>query len=183
MGSKHEVTGKTIVITGASSGFGRGSAIELVARGANVVLAARRTAELESLAEQLGTSALAVTTDVSRHEDIAALANVAVDRFGRIDVWVNNAGVGALGYFWDIPVEHQARVIDVNLTGLVFGAHEALRRFRAQGHGILVNLGSIDSEVPLPLQTTYAATKAAVLSISRSLGEELRLSGDEGIEI
>lgn len=75
------------------------------------------------------------------------------------------------------PIEDQARVIDINLKGLMYGAHAAITQFLRQGQGVLVNVGSIDSEVPLAYQVTYAATKAAVLSKSRSLNQELRLAG------
>lgn len=167
-----------VVVLGASSGFGRGAAINLAGKGAKVVLAARRDdllTEIEGEIRASGGDALAVPCDISRAEQVAGVARAALDRHGRIDVWVNNVGVGALGLFWDIPIEDQARVIDVNLKGLMFGAHAAITQFRAQGYGVLVNTGSIDSEVPLALQTTYAATKAAVLSLSRSLNKELEL--------
>lgn len=177
---------KTVVVVGASSGFGRGSALKLGELGANVVIAARREAALGSLAAEIeaaGGCALAVPTDVSNAADISQLARLAVERFGTIDMWINNVGIGALGFFWDIPVEDHARVIDVNLKGLIFGAHAALVCFRAQGFGTLVNVGSIDSEVPLAYQASYAASKAAVLSLSRTLNEELRLSGSEQIKV
>lgn len=180
------LAGATVVITGASSGFGRGAALKLAAGGAHVVLAARRTELIEALAAEItaeGGQAIAVTADVSNPADITALGMAAVERFGHIDVWINNVGVGALGRFWDIPIEDHARVVDVNLKGLIFGSHEALRRFRAQGHGTLIQIGSIDSEVPLAYQASYAATKAAVLSLSRSLNEELRLCGHNAIRV
>jgi NAD(P)-dependent dehydrogenase (short-subunit alcohol dehydrogenase family) len=180
MSENHTLSGKTIVITGASSGFGRGSAEALAALGAHVVVAARRISVLDHLAEQItagGGSALAVQTDVSDPAAVSELAATAIDRFGRIDVWVNNVGIGALGLFWDIPIEDHARVIDVNLKGLIYGAHAALTHFRAEGDGVLVNVGSVDSEVPLAYQASYAASKAAVLSLSRTLNEELRLVG------
>lgn len=186
MADKETLARRTVVITGASSGFGRGAALELAARGANVVLAARRGQALDDLAAEIdaaGDSAVAVTTDVSEPADVENLAAVAVERFGRIDVWINNVGIGALGLFWDIPIEDHARLVDVNLKGLIYGAHAALRQFRSQGEGILINLGSIDSEVPLAYQASYAATKAAVLSLSRSLNEELRLVGDDAIKV
>lgn len=170
---------RVIVVTGASSGFGRGAAIALARRGAHVVLAARRADALAALATELneaGGSALAVPTDVSAPTEVARLAEATLARFGRFDVWVNNVGVGALGLFWDIPIEDHARIIDVNLKGLIYGAHAAMRQFRSQGSGVLVNVGSIDSEVPLAYQASYAASKAAVLSLSRSLNEELRLA-------
>src|SRR5690606_25831560 len=102
---------------------------------------------------------------------------------GGIDIWINNVGIGALGYFWDIPVWDHARVIDVNLKGLVYGAHAAMQHFVERGEGVLVNIGSIDSEVPLALQNTYAATKSAVLSLGRSLNEELRLTEKRDIKV
>ena len=169
-----------VVIFGASSGLGRGAAEALAEEGAKVVLAARRGDLLSAISSGItarGGQATFLECDVSRAADVAAVAAHSLEKFGRIDVWVNNVGVGALGFFWDTPVEDQARVIDVNFKGLMFGAHEALKLFRAQGHGVLVNTGSIDSEIPVAFQTTYAATKAAVLSLSRSLNEELRLSG------
>ena len=173
-----DVKGATIVITGASSGFGRGSALKLASLGANVVLAARRTTALQTLAKEIeaaGGSAIVVTADVSNPSDVGRIAEEAIHHFGRIDIWIHNVGIGALGMFWDIPIEDHGRVIDVNLKGLIYGAHTALKLFRAQGYGTLVNVGSIDSEVPLAYQASYAASKAAVLSLSRSLNEELRI--------
>ena len=180
MGNDSELSGKTVVIAGASSGIGRGAAERLAALGANVVVAARRGDVLDELAAEIaaaGGSALAVATDVSDAGAVARLADAAVGRFGRIDVWINNVGIGALGLFWEVPVEDHRRVVDVNLTGLMYGAHAALRQFLEQGAGVLLNIGSVESEVPLAYQSSYAATKAAVLSLSRSLNEELRLVG------
>src|SRR5690606_12317502 len=148
---------KTIVITGASSGFGRGAATALGAMGAHVVLAARRTAILEELAstiENSGGSALAVTVDVSDPADMSRLTRASIQHLGHIDVWVKNVGTGALGFFLDIPSEAHARVIDVNPKGLIYGAHHAPRHSRAQGFGTLINVGSIDSEVPLAYQAS-----------------------------
>lgn len=175
-----------VVIAGASSGFGRGTALKLAAEGARVVVAARRKNMLDDLVAEIGAAggtALAAQVDVSDAPQVAALGDAAMSAFGRIDVWVNNVGVGAIGYFWDIPIEDHDRVVDVNLKGLIFGAHAALRQFRTQGYGTLINTGSIDSETPLALQNTYAVTKAAVLSLSRSLNQELRLAGDDEIKV
>ncbi|WP_411699288.1 SDR family NAD(P)-dependent oxidoreductase [Conyzicola sp.] len=180
MSKDQNLTGKTIVVAGASSGFGRGAAQKLAELGANVVVAARRSDALDEFVAQIaarGGTAVAVPTDVSDAADVARLAATAIERFGRIDVWVNNVGIGALGLFWDIPVEDHARVVDVNLTGLIYGAHAALTHFLSVGDGVLVNVGSVDSEVPLAYQASYAASKAAVLSLSRTLNEELRLVG------
>ncbi|MGB6318049.1 MAG: SDR family NAD(P)-dependent oxidoreductase, partial [Litorimonas sp.] len=120
--------------------------------------------------------ALAVTTDVSDAAQVDALGRAATGAFGRIHVWINNVGIGALGYFWEVPTDVHARVVDVNLTGLMYGCHVALNHFNEQGGGTLVNTGSVDSEIPIALQNSYAATKAGVLSLGRSLNTELRLA-------
>jgi NAD(P)-dependent dehydrogenase (short-subunit alcohol dehydrogenase family) len=120
-----------VVIVGASSGFGRGTALKLGAEGSKVVVAARRKALLDEVVSEIeasGGSALAIETEVSDSAQVSALAAAAVAQFGRVDVWINNVGIGALGYFWDIPIEDHARVVDVNLKGLIFGAHAALRQ-------------------------------------------------------
>jgi len=175
-----------IVVAGASSGFGRGAALKLAREGATVVVAARRKNMLDDVVAEIaaiGGTAVALVTDVSNPADIARLSQITVSQFGRIDVWINNVGVGAIGFFWDIPIEDHARVVDVNLKGLIYGAHAALRQFQTQGYGTLINIGSIDSETPLALQNTYASTKAAVLSLSRSLNEELRLASIDDIKV
>jgi len=180
------IAGKTYVVTGASSGFGRGVAERLGALRANVVLAARRTEVLKEVAaatQAAGGVPLVVTADVGKPEDVQRLADAAVQRFGRIDVWINNAGVGAIGRFEEIPVEDHARLVDVNIKGVIYGSHAAMRRFRQQGHGTLVNIGSVESEVPIAYQATYAASKAAVLSLGRALNEELRLNGNDRIAV
>lgn len=174
------IAGKTFVVTGASSGFGRGVALRLGAAGANVVVAARSVDALAAVAHELaaaGGKALVVGADVANPADIERLMAAAVARFGRVDVWINNAGVGAIGRFDDIPPADHARLVDINLKGVIYGSHVALRHFRAQGSGVLVNIGSVESQVPLAYQASYAASKAAVLSLGRTLNEELRLAG------
>jgi NADP-dependent 3-hydroxy acid dehydrogenase YdfG len=169
------IPGRTYVIVGASSGFGKGVALRLGKERANVVLAARRTELLEQIATDIRTAGgnpLVVTTDVSKAEDVDALAKAAVGRFGRIDVWMNVAGVGAIGRFWEIPVQDYSRLIDTNVKGVIYGSHAALLQFIAQGQGTLVNVGSVDSEVPLAYQSVYAASKASVLSLARSVNQE-----------
>jgi short-subunit dehydrogenase len=174
------VAGRTYVIVGASSGFGQGTALRLGELHANVVLAARRTDLLEEIAATIrasGGQALVQTTDVADPAQVEALANAATQRFGRIDVWMNIAGVGANGRFWDVPVADYSRIVDVNLKGVIYGSHAALRRFVAQRSGMLVNMGSVESQVPLAYHATYAATKAGVLSLGRALNEEIRHAG------
>jgi short-subunit dehydrogenase len=174
------VAGRTYVIVGASSGFGRGAAERLGGLRANVVLAARRADLLEEVAAQVrrdGGQALVVPTDDADPGQVEALAQAAERRFGRIDVWMNIAGVGAIGRFWDVPVADYSRIVDVNLKGVIYGSHVALRRFVAQRSGTLVNMGSVESEVPLAYHAAYAATKAGVLSLGRSLNQEIRHAG------
>lgn len=183
---QRQTKGKTFVIVGASSGFGRGVAEQLGAYGANVVLAARRTELLEEVAQNVraaGGKALVVTMDISKPEDVQRLADAALQQFGEIHVWINMAGVGAIGRFWDIPVEDQARIVDINLKGFVYGSHVAIRQFRSQGYGTLINVGSIESENPLAYHATYAATKGGVVNLGQALNQELRLSGNRNIRV
>jgi short-subunit dehydrogenase len=183
---QRKVTGKTYVILGASSGFGKGVALELGRYHANVVLAARRTELLEEIATQIrtaGGTALVVTTDISQPEQVQRLADAALKQYGRIDVWVNDVGVGAIGRFWEIPLADYSRLIDVNLKGIVYGSHVAIRQFQTQGAGTLINLGSIDSEVPLAYQGVYSATKAGVRSLGQVLNQELRLNKNKEIKV
>ncbi len=173
------IAGKTYVVTGASSGLGRGVAERLGGMGANVVLAARRADALEDVATRIraaGGAALVVPTDVAEAGQVEQLARATLERFGRIDVWINNAGVGAIGRFEDVPLEDHARIVDVNLKGVIYGSHVALRQFRTQGSGTLVNLGSVESVIPLAYHASYASTKAAILGLGRALNEELRLA-------
>ncbi len=175
-----DLSEKTIVVTGASSGIGRGSAIELARAGARVVAVARRGDVLEALVGEIrgiGGQAIPVVADVSSAQDVAAIVAETGESFGRIHVWINNVGIGAIGYFWEVPLIDHARIVEVNLTGVINGAHVAINHFREHGSGVLVNIGSVESEVPLALQSSYAATKAAVHSLSRSLEQELALAG------
>lgn len=174
------IANRTYVIVGASSGFGRGTAERLGAMRANVVLAARRADALQEVArivEAGGGRALVVPTDVSDPAAVERLAAAAVARFGRVDVWMNIAGAGAVGRFWEIPEADHSRVVDVNVKGVIYGSQAALRHFMRQGRGTLVNMGSVESVVPIAYHSSYAASKAAVLSLGRSLNEELRHAG------
>ena len=181
-----KVQGKTYVIIGASSGFGRGMAEELGRLHANVVLAARRTEVLEEVAAKVraaGGQALVVTTDISQPEQVQALADAALKQFGRVDVWVNDVGVGGIGRFWEVPLADYSRMVDVNYKGIIYGSQVALTIFRQQGRGTLMNLGSVESHVPLAYHAVYAGTKAAVRNFDQALRHELRLQGFKDIEV
>jgi short-subunit dehydrogenase len=180
------VKNRTYVLVGASSGFGQGVALKLASNGANVVLAARRADLLEEVAEKarsMGGTELVIPMDVSRPDDVQKLTDAAVTRFGHVDVWINFAGIGAIGRFWEIPIEDHARLIDINLKGVMYASHSALRLFATQQYGTLINIGSIDSEVPLAYQASYSASKAGVRSLDDAAGQELRLAGLSDVRI
>ncbi|UJR84505.1 SDR family oxidoreductase [Sandaracinus amylolyticus] len=171
-----------VVITGASSGIGRATARAFAARRARVVLAARREAALDEVArecEQAGGRALVVPTDVTELEAVEHLAARAVDAFGRIDVWVNNAAVAVFGRFEDTPYDAFRRVIDVNLLGYVHGARAALPRFRDAGRGVLINIASILARLTQPYMSAYVMSKHAIEALSDCLRQELVGSGIE----
>ncbi|MEG3190883.1 SDR family NAD(P)-dependent oxidoreductase [Lysobacter sp. D1-1-M9] len=173
---------RTVVITGASSGFGRGTALRLVAQGYNLVLSARRGHLLEQLAHECG-NAIAVTTDVADPHDVDKLAKAALAKFNRIDVWINNAGVAAIGRFEDIPLRDHQRVLQTNLGGTINGSHVAMRHFRRRQSGTLINIASMLGRTPSPYYATYCATKYGVLGLSESLRQELRANGARDIHV
>ena len=180
------VRNSVVVITGASSGIGRATALRFAAKGARLVLAARGSESLEAVAAQCrkrGAKAIAVPTDVTDPGKVEALASRAVEEFGRLDVWVNNAAVGAFGLLTEVPPTEFQRVLDVNITGYVNGARAALTRQTAQGSGTLINVSSIVAEVPLPYSAAYSMSKAAVRALSISLRSELAREGVTGVHV
>lgn len=181
-----ELQGKVIVITGASSGFGKGAARQFADAGASVVLAARRDALLDELASEIEAAdgqALVVHTDVSQEAEMAALAAAAVSRFGRIDVWVNNAGAGALGRFEDVPLADHVQVIQTDLLGTLYGSYLAMKQFRQQNTGTLINISSVIGKVPAPYFASYAAAKHGVVGLSAAIRQELSQEGVKTIHV
>lgn len=173
---------RTIVITGASSGFGKGVAKRLAAQEYNLVLAARREELITELAEETKRS-IAVPTDVASVDDMQHVYDRAVAEFGHIDVWINNAGVGAVGPFQDIPLEDQIRVVETNLIGALTGSHIAIRHFLARGAGTLINISSIAGKVAVPYYAIYGAAKSAVTFLSASIRQELEQNGNDSINV
>jgi short-subunit dehydrogenase len=167
---------QVVVITGAASGIGRESAIRFAKRGARVVLAARGEAALKEVESEIrvaGGQALAVPTDVADWPQVERLAARAVDAFGRIDTWVNDAGVSAYGTFEQLTLDEFRRVVEVNFFGTVHGCRAALPHLAAQGGGALICVGSVLSDRAVPLQSAYCASKHAVKGFVESLRVEL----------
>src|SRR5215217_6044941 len=163
-----------VVITGASSGIGRATALAFAQRGAHVVVAARREAPLDVLVgecQRLGARALAVPTDVANPEAVEQLARRAEWEYGRIDVWINNAGVYLAGRFEDVPPEDFQRLIDVNFWGVVHGTRAALPRLR-RTHGALINTASVAGTSAYPYFSAYVASKWAVRGFTATVREE-----------
>ena len=169
------VAEQVIVVTGASSGIGLATAQAAAARGAKVVLAARSEAALATAVagiEQDGGEALAVVADVGSRDDVARIADRAVARFGRIDTWVNNAGVDLWGRVEETPDDDMRRLFETNFWGTVHGARVALPHLKARG-GALINVGSLESDRAVPLQAIYSASKHAVKGLTDALRAEL----------
>ncbi len=167
---------KVVVITGASSGVGKLAAEEFIAKGAHVVLAARSESAMKEHLEHLNVDAeraICVKTDVSDWEQVNALAEKAVDQFGRIDIWVNNAAVNLYGEVEQLEIEEIRRVIDVNLMGQIHGMKAALEKFKEQHYGTLINVSSLLGKATVPLQSVYAATEHGIVGFSSALREEL----------
>ena len=174
---------KTIVITGASSGIGATTASQLAARGDRVVLAARRGDELEKLARQLGPTAFAVVTDVTVRAEVERLRDRAIEQFGSIDVWVNNAGRGVSRKVEEVTDDELDQMITVNVKSALYGMQAVLPHFRARGAGQIINVSSFLSRVPMAsIRSAYSASKAALNSLTANLRMDLAAT-DPGIHV
>ncbi|MBO9729843.1 MAG: SDR family oxidoreductase [Chitinophaga sp.] len=181
---QNHIKGKVIVITGAGSGIGSATAIGLAKAGARIFLGARKTAALKEVADEIindGGEANFLETDVTDKAQVAALANTAVKRFGRLDVFINNAGVSQLGAIEDLDIPGWEEMIDVNLKGVLYGMAAAIPIFKRQGAGQIINIISTSGIKIVPGQGVYAATKNAVRTISEAFRQEsdgaIRITG------
>src|SRR5207237_5650220 len=177
------IEGKVVVITGASSGIGEATALLLAERGAKVVLGARRSDRLEALTARIadaGGEATYACTDVKRREDLANLVKLACERYGKVDVLVNNAGIMPVSPLDDLRVEDWEEMIDINIKGVLYGIAAGLPVFRKQGFGHFVNTASTAGHKTVPNQSVYSGTKFAVRAISEGLrpeaGDTLRVT-------
>lgn len=173
------IKGKVVIITGASSGLGEATARRLAERGARLVLAARREERLQSLQEELTAKDAEViyqVTDVTDRKQVESLAKAAKDKFGRIDVLVNNAGLMPLAPLDKLKVDEWEQMIDVNIKGVMYGIAAVLPTMREQHSGHVINLSSVAGHKVFQGAAVYCATKYAV----RALSEGLRMeAGDE----
>lgn len=168
-------------MTGASSGIGRAAALRFAARGDRLVLAARGRPALDEVAlrcRAAGARTLVVPTDLTVDGSVQALADAAVARFGRVDVWVNTAAVMAYGRFEDVPAEVFDHVLATNLTGAATLARVALKLFRAQGHGVLILGSSVLAQITAPYLGSYVAGKWGQRGLARVLRQETRDAPD-----
>lgn len=169
------IHGKVVAITGAGRGIGRATALHLAARGARVVLGARSETELVDVAQEIesaGGEAALRSTDVTRRTDLESLIRLGRDRFGRVDVIVNNAGIGPISRFDALQVEDWDAMIDVNLRGALYGIAAALPVFAQQGKGHVINVISTAGLKIVPTMGVYAATKNALRTATEALRQE-----------
>jgi NAD(P)-dependent dehydrogenase (short-subunit alcohol dehydrogenase family) len=178
------IADQVVVITGASHGIGRETALQFVRKGASVVAAARDDEALQELVaevDRLGGQAEAVVTDVADYAQVERLAQRAVDRFGRIDTWVNNAAVSVYGTVEQLDADEMDRVVRVDLLGQMFGAKAALPHLR-QSRGTLIHVGSSLSQRAIPLQAAYVASKHGVKGFTEALRLEMAHE-NSGVEV
>jgi NADP-dependent 3-hydroxy acid dehydrogenase YdfG len=174
---QENIAGKAVVITGASSGLGEATARLLAAQGARLALGARRLDRLVALADEIaaaGGQAQVLRTDVTDAGQVKALVDAAVERFGRIDVMLNNAGLMALAPVERLRTDEWDRMIDVNVKGVLYGIAAALPHMKEQKSGHIINVSSVAGHKVRPGNTVYAATKHAVRIISEGLRMEVK---------
>ncbi|WP_153769576.1 SDR family oxidoreductase [Labrenzia sp. CE80] len=177
-----DTTPKVVVITGASSGIGLATARLLAKGGSKLVIGARRADKIEAVAEDIrshGGDALACKLDITDRASVSAFVAKALDRYGQLDAFVNNAGIGPISALDDLQVDDWDAMIDVNLRGPLYGIAAALPIFRQQGRGHFVNVVSTAGLVIAPRMAVYAATKNAL----RTIGEALRLESGPNLRL
>jgi len=167
------IDGKVVVITGAGSGIGEALAVGFASEGDSVVGFGRREASLAAAAEKCPGGMVGVAGDVTSEEDVDRLVATTMDRFGRIDVLINNAGIHGGGKLIDKKFEDWARVIEVNLTGLALCTHRVLPVMMEGGYGRIVNVASRAAESIAPRTTAYASSKAGVITFTKTIAREI----------
>jgi short-subunit dehydrogenase len=163
-----------VLITGASEGIGAACAAEFAARGARLSLTARSA---DGLTRAGGPSALVTAGDLTAEDTRRRVVDRTLERFGAIDVLINNAGVGAYGPSWSAPIEDVRHIMELNFFALLGMIQLVTPHMRARGSGMIVNVGSIGGKIPLPWMTVYSASKYAVTALTEGLRMELRGAG------
>jgi NAD(P)-dependent dehydrogenase (short-subunit alcohol dehydrogenase family) len=177
---------QVVALMGASSGIGREAALRFAQKGAKVVVAARSEEGLRSLVEEIrsgGGDAEYVVADTADFEQVKAVADRAVEEYGRLDTWVHLASVSVYANFWEITPEEFQRVVEVNLVGQAYGAMAALPHLKREGRGALVHVSSVLARRSVPLQSPYCASKHGIDGMLESLRVELRHEGWDSIGV
>jgi NAD(P)-dependent dehydrogenase (short-subunit alcohol dehydrogenase family) len=173
-----ELTGRTVLITGASRGIGEAAARAFAAEGANVALVSRSGESIARLAAEIGPQALAIPCDVSRYADVAAAVDACVRTFGGLDVLIGNAGViDPIAHLWKADPEAWGKAVDVNLKGVFHGMRAALPVMTARGGGTIITVSSGAAHNPVEAWSQYCAAKAGAAMLTRCLHLEARVKG------
>lgn len=173
---QENILDKVVVITGSSSGLGEATARYLSERGAKIVLGARRKDRLDVIVKDITAyngQAIAVKTDVTVRDDVEALVTAAIEKFGKVDVLINNAGIMSLSSINQLKIDEWDRMIDINIKGVLYGVAAALPHFEKQGYGHFINISSVAGHKVSPLGSVYSATKFAVRAFSEGLRSEV----------
>src|ERR1035438_9961565 len=168
---------QVVVISGAASGIGRATARRFAERGARLAVGGRSAAGVAAIVQEIkaaGAQGVGMEVDVSRRDQVEALAALAMQTYGRIDTWVNNAGVSIYGRFETISEAEARRLFDVNFFGTIHGMWTAIPLLRAQGGGTIINLASVVGKRGLPLQNFYSASKFAIIGLTESVRVEMK---------
>lgn len=168
---------KVVVITGASSGIGEATARLLASKGTKVVIGARREEKLAAIANELGENVAYKVTDVAKREDVKALIDLAVEKFGRVDVLYNNAGIMPQGNLSDREYDKWQQMLDINIMGVLNGIGEVLPVMQAQKDGLIISTDSVAGHVVYPASAVYNGTKFAVRAIMEGLRQEEKNNG------
>src|SRR5215217_2157670 len=171
---------QVVALMGASSGIGRETALRFARRSAKVVASARSEEGLDSLVEEIrgeGGEAIAVPADTSEFDQVKAVADLAVEEYGRLDTWVHLAAVGLFATFEETTPEEFARVVDVNLMGQVYGAMAALPHLKQEGKGALIHISSVEAKRSFPFHSAYGASKHGIDGFLEALRVELKHEG------
>lgn len=172
----HFLEGKVAIVTGASSGIGKETGIALAKAGVKVVLAARRKERLENIKEKMEGECLAVQTNVTKRSDLEDLVKRTIEKFGKVDILINNAGVLLPSYMDKLHVDEWEQMVDVNLKGVLYSIAAVLPEMKARGSGHIINIASRAGHRVIPARAVYSATKFAVRALSEGLRQELSSS-------